>query len=70
MLLLKSPVKRYFIFREILIWVGVTIGSSIQSDDSSLVTQKVYLLTPVPLGYVSGLSYPAYYPPSATPSAI
>lgn len=66
--LLRSPVKMYFILREIFNWVGVIRGSSVQSPVRSVATQKLQRFAPVPFGYVSAASSPASSPPSACPS--
>lgn len=37
--LFKSPLNKYFIFLEVLIWLGVTNGSYVQSPDKLVETQ-------------------------------
>lgn len=66
--LFRSPVKIYFILREIFNWVGLISGSYVQSPVNSVATQKLQRLAPVPFGYVSAAISPASSAPSACPS--
>ena len=61
----KSPVKTCLILLDSLTSLGEITGSSTQSPKTLLVTQKVYLFTPVPFGSVPG----AGSPPSSSPPA-
>jgi len=63
----KSPVKICLILLASLISLGEITGSSTQSENTSFVTQKVSLLTPVPFGSTPG---PASSPSSPPAGAV